>query len=167
MINLKKQLQSRLPLESIFNKPCKYISYILTIRNDNFSLKSRDKFCDKKCIKTAYFLLYTAINEQKNNTRKPLILLDLWVFSPLPRISFLKLCILVIIDATGFEPATSASRTQRSTKLSHASLFDLKSTINIGCAFHSNYVITFCTYCPVVFHFICKKFLPKIFTDLH
>ena len=26
------------------------------------------------------------------------------------------------IDATGFEPATSASRTQRSTKLSHASL---------------------------------------------
>ena len=27
------------------------------------------------------------------------------------------------VDATGFEPATSASRTQRSTKLSHASLF--------------------------------------------
>ena len=26
------------------------------------------------------------------------------------------------IDATGFEPATSASRTQRSTKLSHASI---------------------------------------------
>ena len=26
-----------------------------------------------------------------------------------------------IVDATGFEPATSASRTQRSTKLSHAS----------------------------------------------
>ena len=25
------------------------------------------------------------------------------------------------VDATGFEPATSASRTQRSTKLSHAS----------------------------------------------
>ena len=32
--------------------------------------------------------------------------------APLPR-----------VDATGFEPATSASRTQRSTKLSHASLF--------------------------------------------
>ena len=27
------------------------------------------------------------------------------------------------VDATGFEPATSASRTQRSTKLSHTSLF--------------------------------------------
>ena len=27
-----------------------------------------------------------------------------------------------LIDATGFEPAASASRTQRSTKLSHASL---------------------------------------------
>ena len=26
------------------------------------------------------------------------------------------------VDATGFEPATSASRTQRSTKLSHASI---------------------------------------------
>ena len=33
--------------------------------------------------------------------------------APLPR-----------VDATGFEPATSASRTQRSTKLSHASIFD-------------------------------------------
>ena len=29
--------------------------------------------------------------------------------------------IIPLIDATGFEPATSASRTQRSTKLSHAS----------------------------------------------
>ena len=29
----------------------------------------------------------------------------------------------LIVGATGFEPATSASRTQRSTKLSHASLF--------------------------------------------
>lgn len=29
---------------------------------------------------------------------------------------------LMIIEATGFEPTTSASRTQRSTKLSHASL---------------------------------------------
>ena len=27
-----------------------------------------------------------------------------------------------VVDATGFEPATSASRTQRSTKLSHASI---------------------------------------------
>ena len=28
----------------------------------------------------------------------------------------------LIVEATGFEPATSASRTQRSTKLSHASI---------------------------------------------
>ena len=28
-----------------------------------------------------------------------------------------------LVDATGFEPATSASRTQRSTKLSHASIY--------------------------------------------
>ena len=27
-----------------------------------------------------------------------------------------------VVEATGFEPATSASRTQRSTKLSHASI---------------------------------------------
>ena len=33
------------------------------------------------------------------------------------------------VDATGFEPATSASRTQRSTKLSHASI----STVRIDC----------------------------------
>ena len=32
-----------------------------------------------------------------------------------------------LVDATGFEPATSASRTQRSTKLSHASIaFSIK-----------------------------------------
>ena len=29
----------------------------------------------------------------------------------------------LLVEETGFEPATSASRTQRSTKLSHASLF--------------------------------------------
>ena len=29
----------------------------------------------------------------------------------------------LLVEATGFEPATSASRTQRSTKLSHTSLF--------------------------------------------
>ena len=29
----------------------------------------------------------------------------------------------LLVEATGFEPATSASRTQRSTKLSHASIF--------------------------------------------
>lgn len=30
----------------------------------------------------------------------------------------------LIVEATGFEPATSASRTQRSTKLSHASIHE-------------------------------------------
>ena len=34
-----------------------------------------------------------------------------------------------LFDATGFEPATSASRTQRSTKLSHASLISFSLTI--------------------------------------
>ena len=29
-----------------------------------------------------------------------------------------------MVEVTGFEPATSASRTQRSTKLSHTSLFN-------------------------------------------
>ena len=32
------------------------------------------------------------------------------------------ICLRKIIEATGFEPTTSASRTQRSTKLSHASI---------------------------------------------
>ena len=36
----------------------------------------------------------------------------------------LKIKAFLKVDATGFEPATSASRTQRSTKLSHASLFE-------------------------------------------
>ena len=41
-------------------------------------------------------------------------------------------CTRLLVDATGFEPATSASRTQRSTKLSHASLIDyLKSCLII------------------------------------
>ena len=29
-----------------------------------------------------------------------------------------------LVEVTGFEPATSASRTQRSTKLSHTSIYD-------------------------------------------
>ncbi len=32
--------------------------------------------------------------------------------------------VFLSVEATGFEPATSASRTQRSTKLSHASLYE-------------------------------------------
>ena len=35
---------------------------------------------------------------------------------------YLRHLFLILIDATGFEPAASASRTQRSTKLSHASI---------------------------------------------
>ena len=46
----------------------------------------------------------------KNKKRPPTLNLQ-GLAVPLPR-----------VDATGFEPATSASRTQRSTKLSHASL---------------------------------------------
>ena len=33
-------------------------------------------------------------------------------------------CYPFMVEATGFEPAASASRTQRSTKLSHASIFN-------------------------------------------
>ena len=36
------------------------------------------------------------------------------------------------IDATGFEPAASASRTQRSTKLSHTSIRYKSGTTDIG-----------------------------------
>ena len=32
--------------------------------------------------------------------------------------------LLILVEMTGFEPAASASRTQRSTKLSHISLFN-------------------------------------------
>ena len=50
-------------------------------------------------------------------TQKITETLKLRIPAPLPR-----------IDATGFEPATSASRTQRSTKLSHASFFRFSET---------------------------------------
>lgn len=43
-------------------------------------------------------------------------------------------CLLFQIGATGFEPATSASRTPRSTKLSHAPL-------NIKWLFPNHYLI--------------------------
>ena len=32
----------------------------------------------------------------------------------------------IMVEVTGFEPAASASRTQRSTKLSHTSIFSLE-----------------------------------------
>ena len=35
---------------------------------------------------------------------------------------------VVLVEATGFEPTTSASRTQRSTKLSHASFYSVSTS---------------------------------------
>ena len=47
-----------------------------------------------------------------------------------------------MVEMTGFEPATSASRTQRSTKLSHISIFILNRLI---------YYITRLEICQVLF----------------
>ena len=52
------------------------------------------------------------------------------------------------VDATGFEPATSASRTQRSTKLSHASMF-MKHFVVSQIVLH--YIITSFSVCPEKF----------------
>ena len=52
------------------------------------------------------------------------------------------------VDATGFEPATSASRTQRSTKLSHASIF-MKHFVVSQIVLH--YIITSFSVCPEKF----------------
>ena len=38
--------------------------------------------------------------------------------------------LLNLVEVTGFEPATSASRTQRSTKLSHTSILYFNCTLN-------------------------------------
>ena len=56
-----------------------------------------------------------------------------------------------LVEATGFEPAASASRTQRSTKLSHASIFHL-SVVTRDC---KNYYIHFGGICQ---HFFQKSF---------
>ena len=57
--------------------------------------------------------------------KKPQKLIEKLLGLPLPRIlSHLSTGILEIVGATGFEPATSASRTQRSTKLSHAPIYN-------------------------------------------
>ena len=52
------------------------------------------------------------------------------------------------VDATGFEPATSASRTQRSTKLSHASIFVKHFVVS---QIVLNYIITSFSVCPEKF----------------
>ena len=52
------------------------------------------------------------------------------------------------VDATGFEPATSASRTQRSTKLRHASIF-MKHFVVSQIVLH--YIITSFSVCPEKF----------------
>ena len=54
----------------------------------------------------------------------------------------------LIVGATGFEPATSASRTQRSTKLSHASIF-VKHFVVSQIVLH--YIITSFSVCPEKF----------------
>ena len=55
---------------------------------------------------------------------KRLEVADITPFAPIKKKRILVLRILFLfIGATGFEPATSASRTQRSTKLSHAPLY--------------------------------------------
>ena len=67
----------------------------------------------QKLPKTDKFNALHHIIQSIKKGRKPLILKD---FQPL--------------DATGFEPAASASRTQRSTKLSHASITALSCSEN-------------------------------------
>ena len=59
-----------------------------------------------------------------------------------------------IVDATGFEPATSASRTQRSTKLSHASLSE--TTIN-----HNTIKEITCQSTETIFFIIFTKMTKK------
>ena len=54
----------------------------------------------------------------------------------------------LIVGATGFEPATSASRTQRSTKLSHASIFVKHFVVS---QIVLNYIITSFSVCPEKF----------------
>ena len=44
---------------------------------------------------------------------------------------------VLTVEATGFEPAASASRTQRSTKLSHASMF-LRAFAPLDCKTYFN-----------------------------
>ena len=63
---------------------------------------------------SATFANLTNFSLQKNNSLNTM---------QIQCLSYLRPC--QGVDATGFEPATSASRTQRSTKLSHASLFHL------------------------------------------
>ena len=53
-----------------------------------------------------------------------------------------------LVGMTGFEPATSASRTQRSTKLSHASIF-MKHFVVSQIVLH--YIITSFSVCPEKF----------------
>ena len=55
---------------------------------------------------------------------------------------------VVMVGMTGFEPATSASRTQRSTKLSHASIFVKHFVVS---QIVLNYIITSFSVCPEKF----------------
>ena len=64
-------------------------------------------------------------------------------------------CPCQVVDATGFEPATSASRTQRSTKLSHASKYLLSHIISNML----NYNTTYFLFCPVQHFYFFLFFL--------
>ena len=69
--------------------------------------------------------------------------------------------ILEKVGATGFEPATSASRTQRSTKLSHASKSGSEILLSSPpCPKHhsEDYNITDFCFCPALFLFFTRSF---------
>ena len=63
------------------------------------------------------------------------------------------------VEATGFEPTTSASRTQRSTKLSHASIFT-------DCSSAKSIIDDKTSFVNKIFHFL-YKFLRAFFTFRH
>ena len=67
--------------------------------------------------------------------------------------------IFIPVEATGFEPTTSASRTQRSTKLSHASIFT-------DCSSAKSIIYDKTSFVNKIFHFL-YKFLRAFFTFRH
>ena len=61
------------------------------------------------------------------------------------------------VEATGFEPTTSASRTQRSTKLSHASIYALKTSKSYNTKYRrKSQALFFCRERPVLPVFACN-----------
>ena len=70
------------------------------------------------------------------------------------------------VDATGFEPATSASRTQRSTKLSHASLMSFAIQLDYNNIILRKKQVLFLLFFIFSFSFICVHFLISFFKQL-